>query len=119
MLSERLSLAFKLFLGLIPVCYGGIIIAMLPSTIQWAVLAVVVLVVLLALVGWLDVPLEASWPIFPGALLMVAGTLALLLGAPTLGPLDSSLSGLVALYLVAALYVAWGVRASWRAAQFY
>jgi len=119
MLSERLNVAFKLFLGLLPVYYGGLIIAKLPSTMQWAVVAAVVLVTLLTIVGWLDLPLQAIWPVFPGALLICAGSLAMLLGAPTLGPLDNSLAGLTVLYLIAALYVVWGVRATWRENRFY
>lgn len=119
MLSERLNVAFKLFLGLIPIYYGGLIIAALPSTLQWASVAAIVLITLLTVVGWLDLPMQAIWPVFPGALLLCAGALALLLGAPTLGPVDNSLDGVIALFLVAALYIAWGVRATWKEVQFY
>ncbi len=119
MLSERMNLALKAVLGLAPVCYSAILIASLPDTRQWAILVAVVLVTLLVLVGWLDLPLQTIWPVFPSALLILAGTLAFYLDAPTLGLMDTSPGGLLMLYFVAACYLIWGARATWKAAHIY
>lgn len=117
MLSERFSMAFKAFLGLLPVFYGGIIIAVLPSTIQWAVVVAVVLITLFVLVSWMEWPLEAVWPLFPGVFLILAGSLGLLLGAPSLGPISNTIDDLMVLYVIGALYIMWAARSTWRALQ--
>ena len=119
MQSERFNMAFKTFLGLIPIFYGGIVIAALPYTIQSAIVVGVVLITLVILVGWLDLPLHTIWPIFPGVMLIMAGSLALYLNAPTLGLTSTSFAGLLVLYLVAAFYIIWAVRATWKVSQMY
>lgn len=115
MLSERIQLAFKTLLGLLPLFYGGIVIATLPNTLLWVLVIGVVLITLLVLVGWLDLPLQTIWPIFPAAILILTGTLALLIGVPAHGPLTRLSGELLALYLIAALYILWGARATWKA----
>ncbi len=119
MLSKRMNLVFKAVLGLAPVCYSGIVIAFLPDTLQWAVLVAAVLVTLLVLIGWLDMPLSTIWPVFPAVLLILAGTLALYLDAPSLGFMDTWPGGALILYFLAACYFIWGARATWKAMHIY
>jgi hypothetical protein len=119
MLSERFSTAFKAFLGLLPVFYGGIILAVLPATLQWVLTVAVVLITLLVLFAWMGWSLETIWPVFPGVLLIMAGTLALYFGAPTLEPIGSTIDDVLVLYLVGALYIAWAARTTWKAEQIY
>jgi hypothetical protein len=119
MLSERFPLALKAFLGMLPLFYGGMIIATMPNTLQWAVVVAVVLVTLLVLVGWLGLPLQTIWPIFPAAFLIVANSLASLAGGPSASPITDTPGEVTALYLVAALYFLWGARATWKATHIY
>lgn len=119
MLSERFGFGLKVVLGILPILYGGIMIAALPNTLQWAIVVVVVLVTLLVLVGWLDCSLETVWPVFPGAYLIMAGLLVLYVGAPALGPITSTFDELLMLFVLGAVYIFWGVRSTWKAARFY
>ena len=119
MFFERMSLPFKAILGLAPIFYAGIIVATLPNTVQSAIIMATVLVTLLMLVGWLGFPLQAIWPIFPGAILILAGTLAVFGGVPTLGLNMSARDGLLILFSIGAGYLFWAARATWKISRVY
>lgn len=119
MLKYLSSLPIKLTLGLIPVCYSGVIIAALPSTLVWALVVVIVFSMLFLLLSWLDVPLHTMWPVFPGVLLITVSLLALYLQAPTLGITSTSPQGVFLLILIGTGYILWGVYASWKIQQFF
>jgi hypothetical protein len=119
MRSDRILLPFRVILGLVPVCYSGLLIAVLPSTLLWAVIVALVLILLLVLFGWLDAPLQTIWPVFPGAILITAGTLALVVHAPTLGWTSTSQRGVFLLAFIGGGYIVWGLRASWKATHNY
>jgi hypothetical protein len=55
--------------------------------------------------------------LFPGVFLIMAGSLGLLLGAPSLGPINNSIDDVMVLYLIGGLYIAWAARSTWRASQ--
>ena len=113
--SQRFGLGVQLVIGLLPVCYGAAVIAALPNTWQWALVIGLAMLVLFVLCGSFGYPLQTIWPIFPAAFLLLACTAVLLQGAFDELPLTRQPSELIAMYLVAVLYLGWGVRATWRA----
>ncbi len=134
MLSERVTLAPKLLFGFLPICYGGLLLIALPNTKVWLMLAAVVLVVLLVLLISVDVPLQTSWPVFPGVFLVLVSSIDLSQGAPIFpgvflvlvssidlsqgapiqGPITRTSAELLGAYLPAALYILWGLYATWK-----
>ena len=114
MLSERVTLAPKLLFGFLPICYGGLLLIALPNTKVWLMLAAVVLVVLLVLLISVDVPLQTSWPVFPGVFLVLVSSIDLSQGAPIQGPITRTSAELLGAYLPAALYILWGLYATWK-----
>jgi hypothetical protein len=91
------------------------VVAALPNTWQWALAIGLVLLLLLVLCGSFGYPLQTIWPVFPAAFLLLACTAVLLQGAFDELPLTQRPSELIAMYLVAALYLGWGIRATWQA----
>jgi hypothetical protein len=115
MMSHRFSLGLQLVLGLLPVCYGGILVATLPNTWQWAMIIGIVMLVLLILCGSLGSPPQTIWPVFSGAFLLLACSAAFFQDAIDQLPLTRQPSELIAMCLIAGLYLVWGVRATWKA----
>ena len=115
MLPQRFGLGVQLVIGLLPVCYGGLVVAALPNTWQWALAIGLAMLVLLVLCGSLGYPPQTVWPIFPGAFLILACTAVFFQGAFDDLPLTRQPSELIAMYLIAALYLGWGIRATWKA----
>jgi hypothetical protein len=115
MLSHRFSLGMQLVLGLLPVCYGGILVAALPNTWQWALMIALGLLVLLVLCGSLGYPSQTIWPVFSGAFLLLACAAAFFQDAIDRLPLTRQPSELIAMCVIAALYIAWGAGATWKA----
>jgi hypothetical protein len=115
MLSHRFSLGTQLVLGLLPVCYGAILVAALPNTWQWALIIAIAMLILLVLCGSLGSPPQTIWPVFSGAFLILACSVALFQGAFDQLWLTRQPSELIAMYFVAALYLVWGIRATWKA----
>jgi len=105
----------QLVLGLLPICYGTIIIAALPNTWQWALIIGLAMLVLLVLCGSLGSPLQTIWPVFPGVFLILACTADFFQGAFTQLPLTRQPTELIAMGLIAALYLGWGIRSTWKA----
>jgi hypothetical protein len=116
MLSERFNLGLKVFLGVLPICYAGMILATLPFTLQWLIVVGVILITLVVLVAWLDCPFRTIWPVFPGVILMTAGAIALMQDADLGGPVTSTPYELLIVFVPAMLYIIWGIRATWKAA---
>jgi hypothetical protein len=115
MLSQRFSLGVQLVIGLLPVCYSAVLVVALPNTWQWALMIALAMLVLLVLCGSFGYPPQTVWPIFPAALLILACTAVLFQGAFDRLPLTRQPSELLAMYLVAALYLGWGIRSTWKA----
>ena len=115
MLSQRFSLGVQLVTGLLPVCYGAAVVVALPNTWQWALMIGLAMLILLVLCGSLGYPPQTFWPVFPAAFLILACTAALFQGAFDRLPLTRQPSELIVMYLVAALYLGWSIRATWRA----
>ena len=115
MMSQRFSLGVQLVIGLLPVYYGAVLVAVLPNTWQWALMIALAMLVLLVLCGSFGYPPQTVWPVFPAAFLILACTVALFLGAFDKLPLTRQPSELIAMYLVAALYLGWGIRSTWKA----
>jgi hypothetical protein len=115
MSSQRFSFGVQLVIGLLPVCYGAVVVVALPNTWQWALVIALAMLVLLVLCGSLGYPPQTVWPVFPAAFLILACTAALFQGAFDQLPLTRQPSELIAMYLVAALYLGWGIRATWQA----
>jgi hypothetical protein len=115
MLSERFRVGVQLIVGLLPVCYGGLVVAALPNTWQWALTLALALLVLLVVCASFGYPPQTVWPIFPAAFLILACTAVLLQGAFEQLPLTRQPSELIAMYLVGVLYLGWGIRATWKA----
>jgi hypothetical protein len=115
MLSQRFSLGVQLVIGLLPVCYGAVVVVALPNTWQWALAIALAMLVLLVLCGSFGYPPQTIWPVFPAAFLILACTVALFQGAFDQLPLTRQPSELIAMYVVAALYLGWGIRATWKA----
>jgi len=115
MLPPRFNLGMQLVLGLLPICYGTIIIAALPNTWQWALIIGLAMLVLLVLCGSLGSPLQTIWPVFPGVFLILACTADFFQGAFAQLPLTRQPTELIAMGLIAALYLGWGIRSTWKA----
>ena len=115
MVSQRFSLGVQLLIGLLPIYYGGLVIAALPNTWQWALVIALAMLVLLVLCGSFGYPPQTVWPVFPAAFLILACIAVLLQGAFDQLPLTRQPTELVAMFLVAALYLGWGIRATWKA----
>ena len=115
MLSHRFALGMQLVLGLLPICYGTMLVAALPNTWQWAAFIAIAMLVLLVLFGSLGSPLQTIWPVFSGAFLILACSAAFFQDAFDQLPLTRQPSELIAMYLIAALYLVWGVGATWKA----
>jgi hypothetical protein len=115
MLSNRFGLGMQLVLGLLPVCYGTILVAALPNTWQWALIIAIAMLVLLVLCGSLGSPPQTFWPVFSGAFLLLACTAAFFQNAFDQLPLTRQPSELIAMWVIAVLYIAWGVGATWKA----
>ena len=115
MLPARFNLGMQLVLGLLPICYGTIIIAALPNTWQWALIIGLAMLVLLVLCGSLGSPLQTIWPVFPGVFLILACTADFFQGAFAQLPLTRQPTELIAMGLIAALYLGWGIRSTWKA----
>ncbi len=115
MLPQRFNLGVQVVLGLLPVCYGSMLIAALPNTWRWALGIALVMLVLLVLCGSIGYPPQTIWPVFPAVFLLLACSADFFQGAFDQLPLTRQPSELIAMYLIAALYLAWGVRATWKA----
>jgi hypothetical protein len=115
MLSHRFHLGLQFVVGLLPVCYGGILVAMLPNTWQWALMIGIVLLVLLVLCGSFGYPPQTIWPVFSGAFLLLACAAAFFQDAIDRLPLTRQPSELIAMCVIGVLYIAWGIRATWKA----
>ncbi len=107
----------KALLGILPFCYGALVLIALPDSRTMFVYGAVALVFLLVLAISFGPSLAAIWPVFPGGFLMVACTLALLQGATDVGPITHVSSELMLAYLPALLYMGWGVYAVWKGAD--
>jgi hypothetical protein len=114
-MPQRFSLGVQLIIGLLPVCYGAVVVAALPNTWQWALMIALAMLVLLVLCGSFGYPLQTIWPVFPAAFLSLVCTAVLFQGAFDRLPLTRQPSELIAMYIVAALYLGWGVGATWKA----
>jgi len=115
MLSQRFNLGVQLVIGLLPVSYGMILIVALPNTWQWAMLIALAMLMLLVLCSSLDYPPQTVWPVFPAAFLILACTAVLIQGAFDRLPLTRQPGELIAMYIVALLYLGWGIRSTWKA----
>jgi hypothetical protein len=113
--SERFNLGVQLVVGLLPISYGLVVVAGLPNTWQWALIIGLVMLVLLLLCGSFSYPLQTIWPVFPAAFLILACAAVLFQGAFDQLPLTRQPSELIAMFLVAMLYLGWGIRATWKA----
>jgi len=111
MVSERLVRPAHLIAALLPIFYGGMIYVALINTVQWLIITGIFLVVVLLVISSLDYPLTAIWPILLSGFLFSAASLALYQGIPAPGPLTQTRAELVAVYLLACLYLVWGARA--------
>ncbi|HEU5101911.1 MAG TPA: hypothetical protein VFU22_22975 [Roseiflexaceae bacterium] len=115
MLSRRFSLGLQLVLGLLPVYYGTILVATLPNTWQWALVVGVAMLVLLVLVGSLGSPPQTIWPVFSGAFLLLACLAAFFQDAIDQLPLARQPDELIAMCVIAVLYIVCGIGATWKA----
>jgi hypothetical protein len=115
MLPERFNLGVQLVIGLLPVSYGAVVIAGLPNTWQWALVIAVAMLVLLLLCGSFSYPPQTIWPIFPAAFLLLACIAVLIQGAFDQLPLTRQPTELIAMVLIAMVYLGWGVRSTWKA----
>lgn len=114
MLSQRFSLGVQLVIGLLPISYGAVLIAALPNTWRWAIVVALAMLVLLVLCGSFEYPPQTVWPVFPAAFLILACAAVLFEGAFDRLPLTRQPSELIAIFLVAVLYLGWGIRATWK-----
>jgi hypothetical protein len=115
MLSQRFSLGMQLVLGLLPICYGAAVIAALPNTWQWALIIALAMLVLLVLCGSFGYPPQTVWPVFSAVFLALACTAVLVQGSFDDLLLTRQPSELIVMYLIAVLYLGWGVGATWKA----
>jgi hypothetical protein len=109
---DRFLTGVKLVCGLLPVYYGGLLLATQEETLWWGLVSVVLLIVLLVLVAWLDAPLRTIWPLFPGAFLITSCSIALLASPTPHGFVPRTTSEVGLLYVLAFLYILWGVEAT-------
>jgi hypothetical protein len=115
MLSPRFNVGLQLVLGLLPICYGTILVAALPNTWQWALIIGLAMLVLLVLCGSVGSPLQTIWPVFSGVFLILTCLAVFIQGAFDQLPLTRSPSELIAMCLIAAVYIGWGIRSTWKA----
>ena len=114
MLPQRFNLGVQLVMGLLPISYGIVVVAALPNTWWWAAVIALALLALLVLCSSLDYPLQTAWPVFPAAFLILACTATIFEGAFDRLPLTRQSGELIAIFLVAMLYLGWGIRATWK-----
>jgi len=115
MVSPRFGLGVQLVIGLLPVCYGGLVVVALPNTWQWALGIGLAMLILLVVCGSFGYPPQIVWPVFPAAFLILVCTAVFFQGAFDQLPLTQQPIELIAMYLVAALYLGWGIRTAWQA----
>ena len=115
MLSQRFNLGVQLVLGLLPICYGTMIVASLPNTWQWALIIGLAMLVLLVLCGSLGSPPQTIWPVFSGVFLLLTCLAAFVQDAFDQLPLTRQPTELIAMCLIAVMYLAWGIRSTWKA----
>jgi hypothetical protein len=115
MLPQRFGLGVRLVIGLLPICYAAAVVAALPNTWQWALIIALAMLVLLVLCGSLGYPPQTIWPVFSAAFLVLACTAVLIQGAFDDLPLTRQPVELIAMYIVAVLYLGWGIGATWKA----
>jgi hypothetical protein len=115
MVSPRFNVGLQLVLGLLPICYGTILVAALPNTWQWALIIGLAMLVLLVLCGSVGSPPQTIWPVFSGVFLILACLAAFVQGAFDQLPLTRNPSELIAMCLIALVYVGWGVSSTWKA----
>lgn len=104
---------WHLIAGVIPMIYGALLIAELPHTKYWLILAAVVTVVLAIVAIMLDYPLLALWPAFAGFFLLSACIGALLDPLPDYAvvPLIGAHFEIWAVGLAAIGLIVWEIRA--------
>ena len=73
---------WRILLGLLPLCYAGVLLIELEHTFLWLGGIVVLLVVLLVLATSLDYPLLACWPAFSSLILLFTCGIMLYQGVP-------------------------------------
>jgi hypothetical protein len=112
MLPERLVRPAHLVAALLPLFYGGMIYVALINTVQWLTITGIFLVVVLLVIYSLDYPLATSWLIFPSSFLIMGASVALYQGIPAPGPLTQTRAEIIVVYLLAGLYLVWGVRST-------
>lgn len=104
---------WQLIAGVLPIIYGALLIAELPNTKYWLILAAVVMVVLAIVAIMLNYPLLALWPAFASFFLLSACIGALLgpLPAYAVVPLLGAHIEIWVVGLVAIGLIVWEVRA--------
>jgi hypothetical protein len=117
MLTDRLSIAWKVVLSVVIMCYAGMIMAPLPNTLLCILVVAIALIVLIDLLFWLDCPVHTVWPIIPGATLLLAGTLAVLQDNRGASPVTRNSYELSSDYLIAVLLIFWGIGSTWKAVR--
>jgi hypothetical protein len=73
---------WRILLGLLPLCYAGVLLIELQNTFLWLGVLALLLVMLLLLATSLDIPLLAGWPALSCALLLGACGIMLYEGVP-------------------------------------
>jgi hypothetical protein len=73
---------WRILLGLLPLCYAGVLVIELQNTFLWLGAIAVLLVVLMVLATSFDYPLLACWPAFSSAILLVTCGITLYQGVP-------------------------------------
>jgi hypothetical protein len=117
MLADRLSIAWKVIVSVVTLCYAVLLIALLPTTLLWILVVAIALVVLVDLIFWLDCPLYTVWPVIPGAMLFLANTLTVLLDDRGVSPVTRNSYELLSAYLIAVLLIFWGIGSTWKAVR--
>ena len=100
---------WHVLLGLLPLCYAGLLVIELNQTLLWLGGIVVLLVMLLMLVSSLGYPILACWPAFSALTLVLACAIMLYQGVPSQGavPVTHSPLELCAIGLLAGLGLIW------------
>jgi hypothetical protein len=73
---------WRILLGLLPLCYAGVLVIELERTFLWLGGIAVLLVVLLVLATSFDYPLLACWPAFSSVILLFTCGIMLYQGVP-------------------------------------
>src|SRR5690349_17188568 len=68
---------WRILLGLLPLCYAGVLLVELQNTYLWLGVIALILVVLLVLATSLDYPLLMCWPAFSSCILLCTCAIAL------------------------------------------